>query len=314
MTRDTAAPHGARTRWIRVAVPLPESGSELLLTDALRAAGARLVERDGAVVVAWLPVPPGSAAEALAREVEGAIRAVGVVGAVRWRWATADELAAHWSRDLTARQVTPRIRVVPHAPGEPEPFHPPAGDGVVVRLLPGGAFGTAEHPTTRGCLAFLERLVTPGARVLEVGAGSGVLAIAAARLGAWRVLALEADGVACHEARANVDLNGVAARVRVRKRRVTARTLRWRRRVPLVVANLPPADLFPLLPHLGATLRRGGRALVSGVPRSERAAAVALLAEGGLVVEEEVVEEGWWTATARRQSMRPTARAHRNQS
>ncbi|HSH45718.1 MAG TPA: 50S ribosomal protein L11 methyltransferase [Longimicrobiales bacterium] len=295
-------------------MPPPEPGSELLLTDALRTAGARLVERDGAMVVAWLPVPPGSAAEALVREVEGAVRALDPEGPVRWRWATADELADRWSRDLAPRQVTPRIRVVPQATTGPAPSLSPPADGVVVRLLPGGAFGTAEHPTTRVCLAFLERLVAPGARVLEVGAGSGILAIAAALLGARRVLALEADGVACHEARANADLNGVAARVRVRQRRVTARTLRWRRRVPLVVANLPPADLFPLLPHLGAALRRGGRALVSGVPRSERAAAVALLAEGGLVVEEEVVEEGWWTAAARRQSMRPTARAHRSQS
>ena len=93
--------------------------------------------------------------------------------------------------------------------------HSLAPDDVVVELDPGMAFGTGLHPSTRLCVQLLEDLVQPDMRVLDLGTGSGILAIAAALLGASQVLALDVDELAVKAAKANVAANGVADRVRV---------------------------------------------------------------------------------------------------
>ena len=90
----------------------------------------------------------------------------------------------------------------------------PRPDDVVLTLDPGMAFGTGQHETTRMCLEALERAVTPGARVLDVGCGSGILSIAAAKLGAREVVALDIDSDCVRVTRENVALNGVEAVVR----------------------------------------------------------------------------------------------------
>src|SRR5207237_9096872 len=83
----------------------------------------------------------------------------------------------------------------------------PGPDDLVVTLDPGMAFGTGLHPTTRLCLVALERLVSPGDRVFDVGTGSGILAVAAARLGAASVLAVDLDEIAMQAAREDVETN-----------------------------------------------------------------------------------------------------------
>ena len=96
----------------------------------------------------------------------------------------------------------------------------PQPDQVVIELDPGLAFGSGLHATTRLCLELLEEHLRPGERVLDVGTGSGILAIAAACLGAAAVVALDNDPEAVRVARENVLLNGVADRVRSEERRV----------------------------------------------------------------------------------------------
>jgi ribosomal protein L11 methyltransferase len=93
--------------------------------------------------------------------------------------------------------------------------HSPAPDDVVVELDPGMAFGTGLHPSTRLCVQALEDLAQPDMHVLDLGTGSGILAIAAALLGAGQVLALDVDELAVKAAKTNVAVNGMADRVRV---------------------------------------------------------------------------------------------------
>ena len=100
----------------------------------------------------------------------------------------------------------------------------PASAEVVIRLEPGMAFGTGLHPTTRLCLEAIEQRLTPGQAVLDVGTGSGILAIAAAKLGGAPVLAIDADPQAVVIAQQNVVLNGVAGQVQA------AQLPAWRRR------------------------------------------------------------------------------------
>ena len=117
--------------------------------------------------------------------------------------------AVSW-REFFGPVLVGRIAIVPTwveyeaSPGE-----------VLIRIDPGQAFGTGHHETTRLCLAALDEAVRPGTRVLEVGAGSGILSIAAARLGAAQVEAFEIDPIAADVARANCEANGVADRVTI---------------------------------------------------------------------------------------------------
>lgn len=285
----------AGNQWLILSTALPPRGEEILLVDALRRSGARLVEREGERVVAHIPAPAHP--EELLRDVKAAIRAATSLAdpELSWRWGTGEALASRWAREVKPRRITERMVVVP-AGAEGDLAR--SGD-VVVRVTPGGAFGTAEHPTTRCCLSLMERLVEPGARVADVGAGSGILSIAAALLGAGRVLALEADPGACAEARGNVALNGVSGSVDVRQVEVRPRDLRRLGRFELVVANLQPDALRPLLPGFGRTLAPGARLVLSGVPRGDLGLVLAHLQAAGLEPLDETVEDGWWTACVR---------------
>lgn len=286
--------------------------------DALRRAGARSVEREGERIVALFPPP---------RRVERLLEAVrrGILASTdlsdpdpRWRWLSHEAWAERWRRDVPTRRVTRRIVVT--TAGAPEPPHPPEPPGpagavdVVIRLHPAMAFGTAEHPTTRSCLAYLDRAfdvaasdapVEPpasgprGGRVLDLGSGTGILAIAAVLLGAERALAVEADPVAWAGLRENLVASGVADRVEARALEVRPRDLRRLGRFDLVMANLQAAILLPLLPSLPATLAAQGRVLVSGLIRPERPAAVDAARAGGLALEWETTTDGWWTGVFR---------------
>ncbi|MCS7293798.1 MAG: 50S ribosomal protein L11 methyltransferase [Chloroflexota bacterium] len=161
--------------------------------------------------------------------------------------------------------------------------HTPAPGEVVIRLDPGQAFGTGHHETTRLCLAALAAAVRPGCRVLDVGTGSGILAIAAAKLGARSVDACDIDPVAVDVARANADANGVADAVRVVLGSLAAAA---DGAYEVAVANINTEADVALAPALAAALTPGGVAIVSGflagdlpvVGRALRAAGFALRA------------------------------------
>ncbi|MDR7420779.1 MAG: 50S ribosomal protein L11 methyltransferase [Armatimonadota bacterium] len=161
---------------------------------------------------------------------------------------------------------------------------------VVVRIDPGMAFGSGEHPTTHLCLAAIERHLTPGATVIDIGTGSGILAIAAARLGARRVLALDNDPVAVAVARQNVAANRVTSRVRV---------IRADRLGPavapahLIVANLTADTLAPFLCDAHRCLRPGGRLVASGFTAAREADVSRAVAAVGLRRVAIMRRRGW---------------------
>jgi len=181
--------------------------------------------------------------------------------------------------------------------------HQPAPDEVVIDLDPGMAFGTGVHPTTRMCLALLERHLRPGDRVLDVGTGSGILAIAAGRLGAGAVVALDIEPQAVETARANLARNGVAATVQLG-------TLDGRLLEPIARGALPPFDLvlanisaqvvIALAPALAAALRLGGLAICSGLlePREVEVAGALGAAEFELTGRQ--AEDDWVALVARK--------------
>jgi ribosomal protein L11 methyltransferase len=264
------------SRQVRVAVGAAEAE---LAADALWQAGAVAIEELPGGLVAGVgegddPVP--------------------LLAAVVGRWpaelvevdldAALDGWRAH------ARAVTVGRRLVVRPPW----VDPPAEDRdgrsrVDVVVDPGRAFGHGAHPSTRLALAALDHLVGGGERVLDIGCGSGVLAIAALALGAGSAVAVDVDPAALAACRANAARNDVGDRLTV---------LDGVARVPpaaydLVVANMLLPDLVAVAPLVAARLAGGGTAVVSGVLEAQRAELVAACDAAGLAVGGERAEAGW---------------------
>jgi ribosomal protein L11 methyltransferase len=142
----------------------------------------------------------------------------------------------------------------------------PASTRVVIDLDPGAAFGTGLHPTTRLCLARLEKHVSPGMSVLDLGTGSGILSIAAAKLGAASVLALDIDPVAVKAARSNIKTNHVDECVRVRRGTLSLRARReFRNSLDMVLANITARAISDFAAGFFRVLKPGGILITSGI-------------------------------------------------
>lgn len=164
---------------------------------------------------------------------------------------------------------------------------------------PAMAFGTGEHPTTRGVVRLMTPVVAAGDAVADLGAGSAVLAIAAVKLGAGRAFAIERDGDAIANAEENVARNGVTGLVVVLEGDA-AILLSLVAPVQLILANIISSVLIELLPQLPPALADGGAVILSGILVEERDAMLEeLRAEGWAVVAEDV-EAGWWSVRVSR--------------
>ena len=150
------------------------------------------------------------------------------------------------------------------------------GDASVLSLDPGMAFGTGLHPTTQGCLRALSRIDLAGQRLADVGTGSAILAIAAAKRGAREVVALDIDEVAIREARENVTRNGVAIAVGVGSAADLAGAF------DVVLANIVAAVLQKIAPELAAHLAPAGRLVVAGIIATEEPETLAAFEAVGL--------------------------------
>lgn len=270
--------------------------------DALwRAGAAAIEERPGLLVTA---APAGEAAAGGAGGDPAPLLA-----AVAGRWPAevvpVDAGAAldAWRSHARAVLVGDRLVVRPPwvaprgdaGPGDApvDDTSPRGGAPVEVVIDPGRAFGHGAHPSTRLVLAALDGLVTGGERVLDVGCGSGILAIAAVALGAGRAVAVDVDPAALAAARDNAVRNGVADRVRVVG--PAGGLARATGRFDLVLANMLLPDLVAVAPDVAGRLAPGGAVAVSGVLAGQRRDLVAAYHAVGLapVPGGDRVEDGW---------------------
>jgi len=175
-----------------------------------------------------------------------------------------------------------------------------APEDVLIELDPGMAFGTGTHPSTQLCLMAAEDLVGPQQRVLDLGCGSGILAIAAARLGAREVLALDVDPVAVRVARENARANGVGARVTVRQGSLED-ALREGRRFDLVLVNILAKVIVEMCHHgLAETVQPGGTLVAAGIIEDQADEVAGALEKAGLPVEARRPSGDWVALVARR--------------
>jgi ribosomal protein L11 methyltransferase len=198
----------------------------------------------------------------------------------------------HWKDGLRAHRVGELVIAPPWLADRCSP------DRCIV-IEPAMAFGTGDHATTRGVVRLLAGVIRPGDRVADLGAGSAVLSIAAAKLGASHVAAIEIDPDAIGNAEENVRRNGAADRVVVIEGDAQL-LLPLVAPVRVIAANILSWVILELLPAMAAALAEDGRAVVSGMLTSERASMIEAFAAAAWRLEAEDSEDGWWSATIAR--------------
>lgn len=264
----------------------PDPALRETLLEAFFTAGAQGVHEDGVQLVTHFP--PGTdldAVQTTLREADaGVLIELSDVPNIDWSEAWKLSLDAH---DLGNLVVTPPWLADRYDPAKR------------IVIDPGMAFGTGEHGTTRGVMRLLGAVLTPGDLVADLGSGSAVLAIAAARLGAKRVFAIELDEEAIPNALENVAQNGVTDVVHVFEGDAAA-LLPLVAPVQVVLANIISSVLEGLLPVIADALSDGGAAILSGILADERDHMLQVLHSTGWRVTGEDREDIWWSVAIAR--------------
>ena len=274
--------------WTSVRVR-PSSDNEVARQACLAAlfqAGAQGVHEDGASLVTHFP--PNADLHAVHEAITAADN-----DAVLETTTVAD---TDWSEAWKARIVSHELGALAIAP----PWLADNLDAArTIVIDPGMAFGTGDHATTRGVVRLLPAVIRAGDVVADLGAGSAVLSIAAAKLGAARVYAIELDADSIENAEDNVRNNGVADRVHVFEADA-ASMLPLVAPVRLILANIISSVLVELLPVMAKSLTSDGAAIISGILQIERADMMHVLTTTGWRVINEDAEDIWWSASIAR--------------
>jgi ribosomal protein L11 methyltransferase len=265
--------------------------------------GARVDPTRPAVVRGYVPAGDPAAAEAAevaaaeVAEALGHLQAFGLrsIGELRTRVVREADWAEAWKAYFPVLRVGRRLVIRPTWRR-----HRREPDDVVIAMDPGMAFGTGLHPTTRLCLAALEPLadegVLDGARLLDVGCGSGILAIAALALGAASAVGVDTDPIAVEATLANARRNRLGRRVRARAGSLPSGDPPF----DVVLANLIAGVLVPLAPGLRDELRPGGTIIASGIFIDREAEVRDAFEAAGLVIGERTAEGDWVAVRAHR--------------
>ena len=272
--------------WLAVRVAGASPAARDAISAALIGAGAAGVQEHRDALITYLPddAPLDAVRDAVAADAGATLEV---------REAPPSETDRRWPTTVGLSRAG---RVIVAPPWLAHEAH--AASDIVIVIDPAMAFGTGEHPTTRGVLRVMQSALRKGDRVADLGAGSAVLSIAAAKLGASRVAAIEIDPDAIGNAEANVAANGVRDRVVVIEGDA-ATLLPHVAPVRLILANIISSVLGGLLAPIRAALTGDGVAILSGLMVDERERFGSLLRRDGWHVEQEEVEDTWWTVAVR---------------
>jgi ribosomal protein L11 methyltransferase len=274
--------------WWAIDVRTPADGRELLGAWLVAQTGQAVEERDDGTLVAF--APDENAADALIEQLE---RAANAPVEARRHPVEPEDWSTRWRDGLGPRQLD-RLTIVPS--WLPQAMDP---DPLTVVLDPETAFGSGEHGSTRVALTLLSRLLHPGYRVLDLGSGSGILSIAAIKLGAANAIGIEIDPEANEVAERNAARNGVADRVEFLEGDAAV-LARLAGPVDLLLSNILRTVNMALLPVTVAALRPRGIAIFSGMEQNEADQFRRELGERGFRPIQEALDAGWWGVAAER--------------
>lgn len=311
-------------RWARISVVTTHEGADLIanILMELGAAGTeiddpslvneyidaglwdytdlpRAEDRETVTVRAYLPEDARleSSLLALAERI-AALRHAGAAlgaGTISHSFVVDEDWAETWKAYIHTEKIGERIVVRPTWEE-----YTPSADEIVIELDPGAAFGTGAHATTAMCLRWLEHLVSPGMRVYDVGCGSGILAVAAAKLGAGEVIAMDYDPVAVSVAEENIRQNNVHNVVACESDLLSA--CEGAAPAELITANIIADVIIRLFAQLDRHLAPGGTLLASGIIDDRIADVEHAAAEHGFTVLDMTCEKEWAAMIIRRTS------------
>lgn len=260
----------ARPKWRRLAFSLPREGADSAvgwLVSRLEVGVEETSDGDRTTLAVYLSRESATAdASALAKSLEEFLTELGIEGEVRVE--SRDEIEeedwpALWRRYAAPIRVGPRVVVVPSGQQVPE-----VEDPVVVHLDPGLAFGSGAHASTQLALRMLEQELAPGMTVADIGCGSGILSVAAALLGASRVVAVDTDPQAVVSTAQNAERNAVGHVVEAREGCGVPEPPPMG--FDVIVANITPSVIADLIPQVERALAPDGVFLASGIPEVRR--------------------------------------------
>ncbi|WP_371370633.1 50S ribosomal protein L11 methyltransferase [Sporomusa aerivorans] len=208
-------------------------------------------------------------------------------GCINCREVQEEDWASSWKEYFHPVRVSEHIVIKPSW----EEYLPVEGD-IVIELDPGMAFGTGTHHTTAMCVRFLEEVIKPADTVFDVGTGSGILAVAAAKLGAARVRGVDLDSVAVRVAKENAAFNKVTETVDITQGDLLTGVDGT---ANVIVANIIADIIIKMLPDVKKRLEKNGLFIASGIITERLSDVTAALIEHGFVVDK-VTEEGGWAA------------------
>ena len=286
-------------RWAEIVVKCPAESAEAV-TAQLMEIGCKGVSEQGIAartLIGFLPESdnPALAVETLiANTSRFAEFGLSPVGEIAWSFAAEEDWSNAWRKYFVPVEIGDRLVIKPT-------WEEYAGDPnrVVVEIDPGQAFGTGGHQTTRLCLKALERTIRTGMIVADIGTGSGILAIAAAKLGASIVHATDIDSLPREVARENAVLNGLSGRVIVHEMDAFDEEAQ---NCDLVVANIIADIIIELTQSMFARLKPGGTLIASGIIDDRLQEVLTAFAEVGLVNPQIDEDEIWRAVTVQRTS------------
>lgn len=197
-----------------------------------------------------------------------------------------DEWAHAWKKYYKPIHVTDRMTIKPVW----EEYELRSEDEIIIEMDPGMAFGTGTHPTTILCLQSLEKYVQSGDRVYDVGTGTAILSIAAVKLGALHVLAMDLDEVAVRSAQANTELNGVAEQITVRQNNLLDGI---EEQVEVVVANILAEVILRFTDDVFRVLKPGGVFIASGIIEARAEDVKQAIVASGMEIVEMISIDDW---------------------
>lgn len=252
---------------------------------------------EGVVIKAYLPVNSflGDTIDAIKESINNLLlfdidlgkNVVSISEVNEEEWATA------WKKYYNPVKISERFTIVPTW----EDYTPVSSDELIIELDPGMAFGTGTHPTTVMCIQALERTVTPGDLVVDVGTGSGVLSIAAALLDAKRIQSLDLDEVAVQSAKQNVELNKVQDKVSVSQGNLLDGV---KEQADIVVANILAEVIMRFTDDVAKVVKPGGYFIASGIIQTKKQDVKEAIIASGFTVEETILMEDWVAIIAKR--------------